>query len=600
MTRRSYVFVVAVIATVLWAVTGALAQDAAPDGSHSGTERSQTRGGDGRAADDDDKRSRRVKDPCRAKDRRAKRRRAHLAAVCGGSGGQARADFNGDGVSDLAVGVPFEDVGPVVNAGAVNVIYGSATGLTATGNQFLHQDSEGIADTAEAEDHFGRSLAAGDFDRDGFSDLAVGVSGEDVGTIANAGAVNVFYGSPTGLAAARNQLWTQDSPGILDAAEPGDGFGFSLVWGDFGADGAADLAVGVFLEDVGTRSNAGAVNVIFGSAPVEVEGGLTATGNQVLHQDGIGVLDQAEGSDFFGHALTAGDFDRSGKADLAVGVSEESIGSAALAGAAQVFYSVGSRLSLADNQLWHQDSPGILETADDSERFGLAVVAGDFNGDGTADLAAGSQENVSGIGRAGAVNVIYGTPDTSVPGGLVASGNQLWHQNLAGILDAVEFNDFFGSALAAGDFDADGRRDLAVGVFGEDIGSVSDAGAVNVIYGAPGGLAAADNQFWHQGNVGADAPETEDFFGLALSGWNFGKGAPTDLAVGAPREDFPGAASAGVVHVLYGVGDSPATPTSGSIPGGLRAAGSQLWHQDSPGILDSVEPGADQFGVAVY
>jgi hypothetical protein len=42
--------------------------------------------------------------------------------------------------ADLVVGVPVEDVGAVVNAGAVNVLYGSGNGLSDTGAQFWHQD----------------------------------------------------------------------------------------------------------------------------------------------------------------------------------------------------------------------------------------------------------------------------------------------------------------------------------------------------------------------------------------------------------------------------------------------------------------------------
>src|SRR5262245_7680398 len=77
------------------------------------------------------------------------------------------ADFNGDGFSDLAVGVSGENN----NAGAVNVIYGSASGLTSTGNQVWTENS--LGETSSAGDRFGISLAAGDFDNDGFADLAI-------------------------------------------------------------------------------------------------------------------------------------------------------------------------------------------------------------------------------------------------------------------------------------------------------------------------------------------------------------------------------------------------------------------------------------------
>ena len=92
-------------------------------------------------------------------------------------------DFNGDGFADLAIGVPGESVGSVTGAGAVNVIYGSSIGLTATGNQFWTQDKLGIGNSAEPFDRFGDSLAWGDFNGDGFSDLAIGVPYEDVGSV---------------------------------------------------------------------------------------------------------------------------------------------------------------------------------------------------------------------------------------------------------------------------------------------------------------------------------------------------------------------------------------------------------------------------------
>src|SRR4029453_7631473 len=153
-------------------------------------------------------------------------------------------DFNGDGFADLAVGVPFEDVVAINDgAGAVNVLYGSSTGLTASGDQFWTQDATGT-DTSEAGDNFGGFVATGDFDGDGFTDLAIGVPFENVGAIVNAGAVNVLYGSNVGLTDEGAQFWTQDSSGVLDAAEDFDNFGTSLAAGDFNGDGRSDLAIG--------------------------------------------------------------------------------------------------------------------------------------------------------------------------------------------------------------------------------------------------------------------------------------------------------------------------------------------------------------------
>jgi hypothetical protein len=112
--------------------------------------------------------------------------------------------------------------------------------------------------------------------------------------------VNVLYGSTRGLTGVGGQFFTQDSPGVPGAAEPDDGFGSALAVGDFNSDSFADLAIGVPGEDVDSFQDAGAVNVLVGSA-----GGLTGTGSQLFTQDSLGVPDSVEFDDFFGSALAA-------------------------------------------------------------------------------------------------------------------------------------------------------------------------------------------------------------------------------------------------------------------------------------------------------
>src|SRR3954469_8244617 len=109
-----------------------------------------------------------------------KREEQSLRCLTRSGQGVARADFNGDGFGDLAVGVPDENVGAaqLANAGAVNVIYGSATGLPDSGNQCLPQvQARAGGDSPEADDRFGSALAGGDFNNDGRADLAVGAPG---------------------------------------------------------------------------------------------------------------------------------------------------------------------------------------------------------------------------------------------------------------------------------------------------------------------------------------------------------------------------------------------------------------------------------------
>jgi FG-GAP repeat len=108
-------------------------------------------------------------------------------------------DFNNDGFDDLVIGVSADDDLKIVNGGkpgTVNILKGSAAGLSASGNQQFNQDSAGIPDTAEPSDQFGSSLGAGDYNNDGRYELVIGVPRESVGAIARSGVVHLLKGPP--------------------------------------------------------------------------------------------------------------------------------------------------------------------------------------------------------------------------------------------------------------------------------------------------------------------------------------------------------------------------------------------------------------------
>jgi FG-GAP repeat len=478
----------------------------------------------------------------------------------------AHGDFNGDNYQDLAVGVPDEDRtnGPtqVADTGAVVVFYGTATGLASSGRQYWDQGSAGIADNPEAGDRFGASLAAGDFNDDGYDDLAIGAPGEDLGStpIQNAGAVNVLYGSPAGLsvsAVVPDQIWHQNRADVAEVAEADDRFGWSLTTGDFNRDGYDDLAIGVIGETVGTVQGAGAVNVIYGSRL-----GLSATAalaDQLWHQDSPQVEDQAEAGDWFGRTLAAGDFNGDGYDDLAIGVPDEAWNAhappVAKAGAVHVLHGSALGLSATErlvDQFWTQDSNGVDDDPEVGDFFGYSLAVVHLSGpDLSADLAIGVPfETVDGVQAAGAVHILFGSSIGLSPGPEFC---RFWHQNRPNVQGTAGYADYFGYSLAGGDFDGDYWDDLAVGVPNEDVGSIN-AGAVHVISCSPFGVLP---QFWHQ-NV-ADVENTSeagDQFGYSLTAAKFNGGAYADLATGVPFEDLNGAsgsiADTGAVSVLYG------------------------------------------------
>jgi hypothetical protein len=499
-------------------------------------------------------------------------------ATAAQAAGSLQADFNDDGFIDLAVGVPGEAIGAIQGAGAVNVLYGAAGGLAGAGSQLFSQDSAGVAGTAEAFDSFGAALDAGDFNNDGFADLAVGAPGEDIGAIPDAGAITVLYGSSSGLTGMGSQAFWQGADGVAGRAERFDNFGWTLAADDFNNNGFADLAIGAPAEDVGSVPDAGAVNVLYGAG-----GGLGAAGNQQIWQGAGGIAGTAEVGDNFGSALAAGDFNNNGAADLAVGVPFEAIGTRFHAGAVNVLYGGGGGLAAAGNQQFWQGAGGVIGTAEDFDQFGLALDTGDFNNNGVADLAVGVPgESIGAIFEAGAVNLLYGSG-----GGLAGAGSQLFSQASAGVAGSAERFDHFGAAVSSGDFNNNGIVDLAVGVPAEDVGAASDAGAVNVLYGTGGGLTGTGSQqFWQGAGGVVGTAEAFDNFGWTVSAGDFNGNGFADLAVGVPFEAIGAIEGAGVVNVLYGAS------------GGLTTVGNQSFRQGASGVAGTAEVG-DNFGFAL-
>ena len=484
-----------------------------------------------------------------------------------------------DSYNALAIGVPWEDLGkaPVVeDAGAVNVLYSSASGLSDGGDQLWHQDSSGVVGQAENFDTFGAALAAGDFNGDGYTDLAVGIPGEDIDTTSGAGAVHILYSSAGRLSAVGDEMWHQGTPGVEGAVEVGDMFGHALAAGHFNGDGYDDLAIGVPYEDHGTENNSGAVNVLYGCS-----GGLSAAGDQIWDQDDF-YASSTEPGDLFGYALAVGYFDADGYADLAVGAPGEDWGATVDTGSVNVLYGTSTGLSDAGGETWSQNDASIDDSAEEYDQFGHALAAGDFDNDGYDDLAVGVPgESVEGKSSAGAVNVLY-----SASTGLLGVGSDFWHQEMPYVPDGPESGDRFGFALAAGDFDGNGCADLAVGVPDEGIGLVAEAGAVNVLHGTTMGLSCDPPTFWHQGIWPGTAGEEEnDRFGRVLAGGDFDGDGYDDLAIGVPYEDIGAKVDAGAVNVVYGSGS------------GL-GDNLQFWHQDSSGISGAAEE-SDGFGSAL-
>ncbi|MER5398242.1 FG-GAP repeat protein [Streptomyces sp. NPDC002599] len=392
---------------------------------------------------------------------------------------QHNCDFDGNGFDDVLIGAPGATVSGAKAAGYVSVQYSSSSGLSTTRKSVLHQNTSGVPGASEAGDGFGSAVASGDLDNDGYDDAIVGIPGEDLAGLSDAGGAVVFWGSPSGLHGS-DSTWLEDT----GRSRAGARFGLAVEAARYFAPDPAE-------PDASPRDSIAVLEndtlLFFTSAPTAAARQLKAVDAGVRARD-VSPLETG----FAFRSLSHGNYNEDSWADLAI--SGVTTGDRPGIGATQVLHGAPDVDALGDG--------GAFEG-------GPAVVSSDFNHDGQDDLAIGDTGVGSPVG--GSVSVYLGKGDLS---GLDPAPAQTWTQDSPGVPGTAEAGDRWGAELSSGDTDGDGRPDLAIGAPGEDVGSVSDAGAVWTLRGAPGGLTATGVRSFDQNSSGVPgAAEASDRWG---------------------------------------------------------------------------------------
>ncbi|GGW28745.1 hypothetical protein GCM10010320_04640 [Streptomyces caelestis] len=193
-------------------------------------------------------------------------------------------DIDRDGYDDIVVGRAVDGYDsdldtPAAKGGRVTWIPGGPDGPDGVKAKHLNQDSPGVPGSAEAGDGFGTDVQIADVNGDGHPDVVTGLPGENLGGVADAGAVVVLRGTARGLTGTGAQVVTQNTPDVPGSAEKNDAFGRAVHLADANHDGLADLAAGA----PGENGNAGSV-WYFRSGPATVvsPNATTTFGNTLL------------------------------------------------------------------------------------------------------------------------------------------------------------------------------------------------------------------------------------------------------------------------------------------------------------------------------
>ena len=488
--------------------------------------------------------------------------------------------ISGTGLTRTAVYTPFADT-PLV-AASITVPAGSYTdaknnagvaGTSPTLNVNTFKNAIYLDDIAnniggyaiEAPNtgsYFGFAVSlAGDFNGDGYGDVVMGAplnTFTDTALRTQGGGVVLYEGGLNTSLVPKGYSGTGQVNGHYYTYSVNKGWlGFSVAGvGDMNNDGLADLLIG--MPQDAASSNPGGAFLVYGKAN-------STTGSLAEYQKDISALATTPDAlsitstfDTAGFSVSsAGDVNGDGWIDMIISAHFQTVsGLSGNTGNTYVVYGSAALSALQTISLGNVGGtvPGfVISGWQAGEESGTSVSsAGDFNGDGKADLLVSAYFNDTAGTQAGATYVILGkTGNTAVDltniknnsGGFVILGEN--GQDMSGV-----------SVSSGGDINGDGLGDILIGAVIAGTGNANpESGKTYVIFGRNTANATIDLGQIAAGTGGFAILSTtaveQSGHSVSSAGDINGDGL-ADIILGAPFGSVDGGASAGRSFVVYG------------------------------------------------